>query len=249
MEQKIKIPQIHKDPKKALNFIMNEYFKAGFGALNKTDIDLIFFSVLEQFGNMGQQTDYQMSKKLGITQQRIRGFKERTYLKFGEQNKTNYNEKEVWAKLEEKLDQVTYDNKTEKITIPIYDVNLFMELEHIIEEKLHSVVGIQLNPKIFQITINEFFLLALMADDSVYNNKNDKKKIFAKIVSQMKKHDGFKKIINNENDIQNLGRNVIKTIGTNLLIDFVKDIIPGSNIALSVIKNVCEHIPILSKQE
>lgn len=88
-----------------------------------------------------------------------------------------------------------------------------------------------------------------MADDSVYNNKNDKKKIFAKIVSQMKKHDGFKKIINNENDIQNLGRNVIKTIGTNLLIDFVKDIIPGSNIALSVIKNVCEHIPILSKQE
>ena len=97
MEQKIKIPQIHKDPKKALNFIMDEYFKAGFGALNKTDIDLIFFSVLEQFGNMGQQTDYQMSKKLGITQQRIRGFKERTYLKFGEQNKTNYKQKRAYT--------------------------------------------------------------------------------------------------------------------------------------------------------
>ena len=60
MEQKTKIPQIHKDPKKALNFIMDEYFKAGFGALNKTDIDLIFLNVLKKYGDGRIPADYQL---------------------------------------------------------------------------------------------------------------------------------------------------------------------------------------------
>jgi len=241
-EHKTIRPQITKKHEDALNFILDEYFKAGFGALNKTDIDLIFYSALEQFGDIKDKTDYKVSKKLGITQQRIRGLKERAYLKYGNINKRVYTEKVIWEKLQRKLEQITYDNKTEKITIPIYDINLFIELEHIVEERLHSVVGIQLNPKIFQISINDFFVLALMADDNVFNNKRDKKKVFAKIVTQMKDHDKFKKIIKNESDLKNLGRDVFKSVGTEFVIEFAKDLLPGSNIALSVVKQICKSL-------
>ncbi len=46
--------------------IMNEYFKNGFGALGKGDIDLIFYHALTQYGNINEshKTDYERSKML-----------------------------------------------------------------------------------------------------------------------------------------------------------------------------------------
>ncbi|MBL7014544.1 MAG: hypothetical protein ISR83_09010 [Candidatus Marinimicrobia bacterium] len=59
-EHKTIRPQITKKHKDALNFILDEYFKAGFGALNKTDIDLIFINVLKKYGDERTPIEYQM---------------------------------------------------------------------------------------------------------------------------------------------------------------------------------------------
>ena len=56
---------------KALDFILDEYFKQGFGTMTKSDIDLLIFSAINRFSNIKDKTDYSLSKRLKITQTRI----------------------------------------------------------------------------------------------------------------------------------------------------------------------------------
>ena len=58
--------------KKALDFILTNVFRSGFGILSKTEIDLILFTAIQKFSNQKDLSDHALSKYLQITQQRIR---------------------------------------------------------------------------------------------------------------------------------------------------------------------------------
>jgi len=141
----------------AFDFIISEYFKNGFGALGKGDIDLIFYHALTQYGNLDetQKTDYELSKMLQITQARVRSLKIKQGLKYAPMDKQTvqevFLEKAQFARLEE-------DGK--RISIPVYDPNVFIELEHLIESQ-NGYVEVQLNPKIFTVRIDQFIGLLI----------------------------------------------------------------------------------------
>lgn len=150
----------------AFDFIISEYFKNGFGALGKGDIDLIFYHALTQFGNLNehQKTDYELSKMLQITQSRVRSLKVKQGLKYAPMDTQSvqevFLEKAQFARLEE-------DGK--RISIPVYDPNVFIELEHLIESQ-NGYVEVQLNPKIFTVRIDQFIGL-LICFQAIETNK------------------------------------------------------------------------------
>lgn len=244
-EQKINV--IENNQETALTFIMDEYFKAGFGALNKSDIDLIFFTVLEFYGNNSPKSDYSYSKLLGITQQRVRNFKEKSYLKFGTLKKNQYDEEQIWKTLEANIHNASYDQKSGKITIPIYDINLFRELEHLLEKHLHSTVNTHLNPKIFQISLHDFFKITLLCslnnnDSNIKNNKKISINLVKLLKEKVKGDEQLEEKINEENDLINIGKQLLITGGQNVLISVLKDAVPGGNTIFSVLQKVGELV-------
>ena len=140
---------------KAFDFLFQEYFKAGFGTLSKSDIDLLFFSVLLAYGKIEDDSDYSLSKSLQITQSRVRNLKIKNGLKYypfdHARIEAAFLDKARFARLEE--DKV-------RISLPIYDPNLYIELENLIEKE-NGYVEAQLNPKIFTIRIDQFFGLLI----------------------------------------------------------------------------------------
>jgi hypothetical protein len=145
-----------KDKALAFDFILKEYYKSGFASLNKSDIDLLFFSTLLKFGNIENKSDYELSKLLQITQSRIRNLKVKNALKYAplhfNEIENVFLEKAKFARLESDL---------KRISIPIYDPNIYIELENLIEKE-NGFVEAQLNPKIFTIRIDQFFSLLLV---------------------------------------------------------------------------------------
>ncbi|MBD3383984.1 hypothetical protein GF407_03570 [candidate division KSB1 bacterium] len=140
---------IEKNKEDAFDFIIEEYFKAGFGTLNKSEVDLLFFSALMKYGELEDTSDYAMSKLLQITQTRVRNFKVKDGLKYSpirqEKVEKEFLQKAEYARVED----------DEKISIPIYDPNIYIELENLIERE-KGYVEAQLNPKIFTIRIDQF---------------------------------------------------------------------------------------------
>jgi hypothetical protein len=77
-----------KEPGRFEDAFLNEYLKMGFGALSKRDIDLLVFSLLQNFGKTEKNDDlkktsnYQLSKFLKITQTRLKTLQNEAPLKF-----------------------------------------------------------------------------------------------------------------------------------------------------------------------
>jgi len=232
----------------ALSFILENYFKAGFGSLSKSDVDLIFFTAVIRFGEHKDDSDYYYSKLLGITQQRVRNFKEKSYLKFGTSEKKQDSELHIWKILSKKIEYATYDKKTAKITIPIYDVNMFREIEHIVERDLKTVVDIQLNPKIFRISLSEFFDLILLKEKDIHDDKLKRDEFINMQISKIKKKlkdenkDQLVAKIEQQSMHDKFGNSFLINIAADLSLDLLKDIIPGGNISVNIIKKVIDLI-------
>ncbi len=150
----------------AFDFLMDEYLKQGFGTMTKGDIDLLFFTAINKYSNLKDKSDYALSKQLKITQARIRNLKVKEGLRFSPMDahdvEDTFIEKAHFARIEE-------DGK--RISIPIYDPNIFIELENIIERN-NGYVEAQLNPKIFTIRIDQFISLLIS-----FQSKNDSRSL------------------------------------------------------------------------
>jgi hypothetical protein len=143
---------------KAFDFLVSKYFEAGFGSMSKSDVDQLFFNVATQYSNITDHSDYILSKLLKITQPRVRNLKLKNGLK--------YNQLSTDAALKQfekyaKFARLEDDNK--RISIPIYDPNVFVELENLIEQS-HGYVELQLNPKILTIRIDQFLNLLIQLE-------------------------------------------------------------------------------------
>ena len=109
------------------------YFRRNFGSLSKIDFETLLFSeFIECCINHNEPfDDYSLSKTLGITQTRIRSFKERKELKYP----LNEADPEWWKKpFVEAVKNAKYDEKDHCVKFIIQDVNVMNEARHYIEE-------------------------------------------------------------------------------------------------------------------
>ena len=116
----------------AFDKLADLYYFGNFGTLQKSEIDLLMFSELldrieESFpDDYNAQSDYNLSKALGITQARVRSLRERKEIKYS----SGYVWQDGFRKIVEKAE---FDN--EKVKLFIRDQRLYTELKNLLEEK------------------------------------------------------------------------------------------------------------------
>ena len=107
------------------------YYSGNFGTMQKSEMDLLMFSELldrieEAFpDDYNAQSDYNLSKALGITQARVRSLKERKEIKYS----SGYDWQKGFKKIVEKAE---FEN--ERVKLFIRDQRLYTELKNLLEE-------------------------------------------------------------------------------------------------------------------
>ncbi|MFW5776239.1 MAG: hypothetical protein ACOCZB_03010 [Spirochaetota bacterium] len=145
--------------KAALDFILSNAFRSGFGTLGKTELDLILFTALMKYAEKHELSDHALSKYLQITKRRIRNLKETASVKY-----LSITRDEA---LERFVEQARYARiEHDYVDIPIDDVAVRNELEALLDEN-NVLLHYQLNPKIFRIRIDDFIDLAVQIEASV----------------------------------------------------------------------------------
>lgn len=219
----------------ALDFILQNAFRSGFGSLNKTELDAILFATLMKYGNSNDLTDLEMSKYLQITQRRIQNLKERVSVKYLQISRSEA--------ISEFIDKLDYAKKDEiYIDIPIRNVAVKNEIEGILDENnilLHS----QLNSKIFRVRIDDLLELIIIfeANEKKSSTGDDFKK---KIIDRIRTTNGMLSEINQEiaydNESQiytNLKNKVLKS-GIDVGLEIIKATIPAGGIAAAIIEKL-----------
>ncbi len=160
------------------------FYKRNFGNASKADIELLMFHFyLEKLlcenqnndglANNSACSDFRISQELGITQQRVRNLKVKKQLVYP----VEYD----WQKaLANRMNLARCDETGTKVTVPINDPNLFMEIENFIEEQGWFIEK-QLNNKLLQMRVEFFVQLAIaIASDkdqkSILKMLNEKEK-------------------------------------------------------------------------
>lgn len=129
----------------------------------KSDLDLLMFhfymeqlkKAVEADSNI-KDTDYAISKQLGISQQKVRNLKVKHQLIYPDMA---WDWKKEFAEL---IENATMDDK-HFVYVNIQNPNLFIELKNQVEEN-GSFVDTQLNQSIFKIKADQFLELAINLD-------------------------------------------------------------------------------------
>ncbi len=177
--------------------IAEKFYNRNFGSLSKADMDLMMFRFYfealmgdntYQNGNINFHTcsDYNMSRELGISQQRVRNLK----VKYQLTSPTDFAWEAALSKLTEKA---KYDKDSQKITLNIPDPNLYIEIQNFIEEK-GAYVEKQLNSKILQLRTDDYITLILATEDDA-----NKKRIIKSIKEQNKANEKDNSVLDEHN--------------------------------------------------
>lgn len=150
----------------AFDFIFENYFKSGFGALQKSDINTLILATVLRYGNLEQDelSPYELSKLLKITQRRIMNMKEKVDLLFPPEAEN------LFELLLSRVKFAEIDENNRYLSIAINDRTIFNELEHIVEGKSSFVIT-TLNPKVFKVKIQVF--LDIMVDLASTGEKSE----------------------------------------------------------------------------
>lgn len=135
-----------------IDVLCSKYFNKNFGYLSKSEMDLLMFHYYlkqKRISNNGQDpTDYEVSKELGITQSRVRGFKSKDYL----QNIDVIDWKKTLIDL---IESGIFVKRNDNVELLVSDVNVMMELRNFLEEK-GLIDEYVLNPKVFKCSLDVF---------------------------------------------------------------------------------------------
>lgn len=154
--------------------ITAHYYNHNFGSFSKSDIDLLMFKFFlekeiennvngDNLLDYNSVSDYEISKKLGITQQRVRTLKIKKQLIYP----TEYN----WQKsLSALLKNARFDKESQKVVISTPDPNLLIEIQNYVE-KHGGYIATQFNRKLLQIRIEYFIELAVLVNENEYTTK------------------------------------------------------------------------------
>ncbi len=155
----------------AFDQIGEHYFQGNFGTMSKTDLEILLFTILinQRRANNLNIDDYTLSKLLGITQSRVRSFKQRSQLQYPVEN--------PWQKeFVSCIKNAKYDEVKHLVKLNIPEVNVMIELRHFLEER-GWFDEYQLNPKLFQCRLDIFVLICKELDTPIELDKDTKEKI------------------------------------------------------------------------
>lgn len=150
------------DKVKAFDKLAELFFERNFGSASKAEIELTMFSIymdviIKKYSdeqnvlNYKICSDYDIAKRLGITQERVRALKVKKQARFP----VDFD----WrAALETVKNDVRYDEGKRKIIIPMLDPNLYNEIKHYIEQN-GGYVEIQRSGNYLQIRPEYYLLL------------------------------------------------------------------------------------------
>jgi len=218
----------------ALDFILSSAFKSGFGTLSKSELDLIIFTAIIKYGNQAQTSDYQLSKYLQITQQRIRNLKEKASVK--------YLPIDIEEAIETFIEKLSYAKKDDKyIDIPIHDVAVKNAIEGLLDERnilLHS----QLNSKIFRIRIDDLLDIVLLFESIKSQEDKTIASLQQEIIGNLKSQEGQllgieRQIESSEapNIMQSLKRELLKN-GAAIGVEALFSLVPGGAVAGKILR-------------
>ena len=228
--------------KEALEFILENAFNSGFGTLNKSELDLILFSAILKYSDQKLNSDFELSKYLQITQQRVRNLKEKAsvkYLSFSREEAINtFVDKVQYSK----VNDIFFD-------IPIYDIRVKNELEAILEEN-NILLHTQLNEKIFRIRIDDFleFCIIIESESNPDTSVKEVEKNIIKFLQERSKEDQdfAKKIAPESNSWSKLTKETVKKSivrgGLHFGIDVIASLIPGGALLSTPIKSLLTAI-------
>lgn len=193
--------------------LCDRYYNRNFGRMTKSDLDLLMFHFymenLKKAAKSGEKvkdTDYAISKQLGISQQKIRNLKVKHQLIYPDEN---WDWKHEFAEL---IKNATIDDK-HFVSVNVRDPNLFIELKNQVEEN-GSFVDTQLNQSILKIPADQFLELAISVDENDSTRK--------KITNELKKQFSTNNKSNSVFDEKHPVRSVIKVTGD--LVSIISDI-------------------------
>lgn len=176
----------------AFDKIAELFYSKNFSASSKSEIELLMFSIYmdEMIGYCKNPngtidysicSDYEMSKQLGITQERIRSLKVKKQARYP-----------VAFRWQDSLlsikDSIRYDDNINKIIIPTRDPNLYNEIRNYIEDH-GGYIEIKRSGNYIQIRPEHYFML-------VYEelSETDQKKCRKELEKELRKY-------NKENEI------------------------------------------------
>ena len=148
----------------AFDKIARNYYQGNFGSMQKSDIDVLMFSlfiegILDKSENdISSYSDYTLAKQLGITQSRVSNLKQKKQLQYP------YKKFDWRVSLERCCENARADGG--KIKINLRDINLYYELKNQIDE-FGGYVETSLTRNLLIISPKDFFRLIeqIMSDE------------------------------------------------------------------------------------
>lgn len=195
----------------AFDKIAQNYYNGNFGTMQKSDIDVLMFSIywdkiLEKSEeDWDTYSDYELSKVLGITQAKVSNLKVKKQLRYPY---LGFDWKKSFIRASK---NARFENGKIKIHIP--ERNLFIELQNAIE-KNGGYLDIQLNSKLLQVSPEDFInLIGIISDEE------DRDLVKKKIREELRKS-------TNDRDIKYLEELTLAENFKNYLSDGAKNLIP-----------------------
>lgn len=197
--------------------IYKAYYLQNFGTMAKVDIETLLFSeFLEHCMNCGEPyDDYTISKKLGITQSRVRSLKERKELRYPYLN--NWKNQFTIA-----AQNAKYDENDHYIKFIIEDVNVLMEVRHYIEQK-GWYDECSLNRKLLRIPLACYIDICLK-DESVTDLFSDEALQKVKKISKTESDKALSQFVSEFN--QEGLKSFVMCAGKQLICEVLKTILP-----------------------
>ncbi len=160
-----------------LDEILSHYFERNFGTMAKSDFETLLFHIYIDYKReyeKGRCDEYELSRELGISQQKVRNLIKKTELIYPRDNF-----QEMWKEMfVDDIKYANYDDRSGLVKMHVSDPLVMDELRHYMEAN-SWYSEYQLNPKLFQCPLNMFISLCQKLDgqEDVHIDKETEKKL------------------------------------------------------------------------
>lgn len=161
------------------------FYLGNFGATNKSEIELLMFSIFmdemiahNQIGDgvldYKACSDFRIAEMLGIPQQKVNNLKIRKQARYPQQFE--------WQKSFEAIkDAIIYDTEKKRIVIPVTDPNLYLSIRNFIEDH-NGYIEIQRGSNVLQMRPDHFLILLYLGID----DEKEKEKVRNNFIKALK---------------------------------------------------------------
>jgi hypothetical protein len=220
-----------------VDFITSNLFKQGFGVLNKSEIDLLFFAAILKFDNGIGQYDYDLSNYFQISQSRVSALKEKLSVK--------YQIIEFTHAIEHFQDKLQYARiEGHYLEIPINDIAVRNVIVSLLDQNNILIKG-DLNPKVFKLRIEDIFELLLIFESYLVNGSevSANQQLMKTFSDSLRKRSDLLKLINvkddpGSGDVIKLLKEGLRKTPISVGIEFLAGLVPGGYLVSKLVVSI-----------